>query len=37
MRAAVASHPLKDLDLIVAMDYLEQFDFAIRRGTFEAI
>ena len=37
VRAAVASHPLKDLDLIVAMDYLEQFSFAIRRGTFEAI
>ena len=35
--AAVASHPLKNLDLIVAMDYLEHFNFAIRRGVFEAI
>lgn len=33
----VATSSLDGVDLIVGMDYLEQFDFAIRRGVFEAI
>ena len=33
----VATSPLDGADLIVGMDYLEQFNFAIRRGVFEAV
>ena len=33
----VAKGPLDGADLIVGMDYLEQFSFVIRRGVFEAI
>ena len=35
--ASVASHALRGTDLLVGMDCLIEFDFAIRRGVFEAI
>lgn len=35
--ASVASHALRGTDLLVGMDYLIEFDFAIRRGVFEVI
>ena len=35
--ASVASHALKGTDLLVGMDYLIEFDFAIRRGVFDVI
>lgn len=35
--ASVASDALRGTDLLVGMDYLIEFDFAIRRGVFEVI
>ena len=35
--ASVASDALRGTDLLIGMDYLIEFDFAIRRGVFEAI